>query len=90
MGLTSGQFFANPIPKADEIPHAELKDIIDVAVREGDKHTKGKDITPYVLNAIKEASAGRTVHSNRALVLNNAKMGANVAVELAKLEGSEM
>lgn len=88
MGLTSGQFFANPIPKADEIPYGEIQDIISAAIIEAEKNVKGKDITPYILGNIKKRTEGRSIRSNRALVLNNAKMGANVAVELVKLEGS--
>ena len=53
------------------------------ADREG---IKGKDTTPYLLAKIKEITGGDSLDSNIRLVYNNAAVGANLAVELAKLQ----
>lgn len=89
MGLDSGQLFANPIPHEFEIPKSEIANIITRAV---DAATltgiTGKDNTPFILNRIKEETKGRSLPANRALVLDNVRVGAKIAVELSKMEGS--
>jgi len=80
MNLTSGQFFANPIPKEYEIPHEEIKGIIDDAVKSAESKASGADITPFILNDILERTQGRSVEANRHLIINNVVMGAKIAV----------
>ncbi|KAI5797907.1 Indigoidine synthase A like protein-domain-containing protein [Peziza echinospora] len=90
LGLTSGQFFANPIPAKDEIPKEEIAEIINTAVEMARKDgATGKDNTPYILDRIKTDSKGRSIKANRALILNNARVGAEVAVALSELERKE-
>jgi len=45
----------------------------------------GKKITPFLLDAIKETTEGKSLASNIELVKNNAKVGSKIAVELAKI-----
>jgi pseudouridine-5'-phosphate glycosidase len=47
---------------------------------------KGKELTPYLLQSIQELSDGASLAANVPLVLNNARLGASIAVELANLE----
>ncbi|RPB05311.1 hypothetical protein L873DRAFT_1663805 [Choiromyces venosus 120613-1] len=87
MGLTSGQLFCNPIPAEFEIPSKDINKVIAKAVEKArDKGVFGKDQTPYILNEIKEVTKGASLPANIALVLDNAKMGAQVAQELVRLE----
>ena len=44
----------------------------------------GKDLTPYLLHRMAERSGGRSLGANRALLLNNAHVAAEVAVALAE------
>ncbi|KAF8475852.1 Indigoidine synthase A like protein-domain-containing protein [Kalaharituber pfeilii] len=84
MGLTSGQLFCNPIPTEFEIPKSEMADIISAAIKKAEKEgAKGKDNTPYILDRIKKDSKGRSIPANKALVLNNAQVGAEMAIALA-------
>ncbi|KAH8155809.1 uncharacterized protein LAJ45_00821 [Morchella importuna] len=86
MGLESGQLFMNPIPNSHHINHLAMKDIITGAVtRCRKKGITGKAITPYTLEVIREQTRGASVLANKALVVNNAKRGAEIAVELAAL-----
>ncbi|KAI5816295.1 IdgA domain-containing protein [Pyronema omphalodes] len=88
LGLTSGQLFANPIPSEFEIPNSEIQSIIKSAVSAAEAAgASGKDNTPFILADILRRTEGRSIKANRGLILNNAKMGAQVAVELSKLEG---
>ena len=43
----------------------------------------GKDVTPFVLSWLHERSGGRTLAANRALVVANAGLAAQVALALA-------
>lgn len=87
LGLTSGHLFCNPITSAHEIPREELADIISRAVTHARKNgAVGRDATPYILDRIRQDSAGRSVVANRALVLDNARVGALVAGKLAELD----
>ena len=63
--------------------------IIDDAVKEcEEKGIKGKDITPFLLAKIAEVTGGKSLDTNIALVLNNAELGAKIAVEYANLKKS--
>jgi len=41
---------------------------------------KGKEITPFVLQRVNELTSGKSLEANIALVENNAKIGAQIAV----------
>ncbi len=45
----------------------------------------GPELTPFLLARLAELTGGKTLAANRALIVNNAKLAAEVAVELAKL-----
>ncbi|MBL8700317.1 MAG: pseudouridine-5'-phosphate glycosidase [Alphaproteobacteria bacterium] len=84
LGIDGGMLVANPIPAADEIPAAELARHIgaalDAAARAG---IVGKAVTPYLLARIGEATGGRSLTANIALIRNNAAVAARIAVALA-------
>jgi len=42
----------------------------------------GKDVTPWLLNRIVELTDGKSLTTNQALILNNAKVAAQLAVAL--------
>lgn len=85
LGLTGGHLIANPIPEADEIPAAEILPVIEDALAAAE--TQGiaaKEVTPFLLSRIFEATGGRSLTANIALVRNNARLGAAIAVALAQ------
>ena len=43
-----------------------------------------KQVTPFLLQRIFELTEGRSLHSNIALVLNNARLAAEIAAAMAK------
>lgn len=86
LGLPGGQLVANPIPAQAEIPQSDITPIITRATQDADKHgISGKDLTPYLLQRIYELTEGRSLDANIALVLNNARLGAQIAQELTSL-----
>jgi pseudouridine-5'-phosphate glycosidase len=86
LNIAGGLSIANPVPEDDEIPAAQIADIIEQALTEMEKAgVKGKEATPYLLGRIVELTNGESLRTNIALVKNNARLGAQVATEYAAL-----
>lgn len=86
IGLKSGQLFCNPIPRKDHISRQSIEGIITGAVKTCRKRgITGKAVTPFTLEVIRNQTRGQSIPANKALVINNAKQAARIAVELAKL-----
>lgn len=86
MKLSGGILITNPIPKEYEMNGNIINKAIDDALKEMDQlGIKGKESTPFLLKRITELTDGDSLESNIQLVLNNAKVGANIAKEYSKL-----
>ncbi len=84
--LNSAILITNPIDKEDALDKEETEKIIEKAIKEADSQgIKGKDLTPYLLKRISELTNGESLESNIKLVYSNAKLGAEIAKELVKL-----
>ncbi|HEY0214093.1 MAG TPA: pseudouridine-5'-phosphate glycosidase [Paenirhodobacter sp.] len=85
LGLSGGQLVANPIPLDAEIARADIIPAIEQALQEAEaQHIAAKEVTPFLLARIYELTQGRSLTANIALVLNNARLAAAIAVELAQ------
>ena len=85
LGLT-GLVVAHPIPVADELPASEMDPVIARALGDLDaRGIGGRDATPYLLGRIVELTDGRSLTANIALVRENARVGAEIAVRYAAL-----
>lgn len=81
LGSGTGILIANPIPEEDALTPEFINGTIEAAVKEAaDQGVGGKDVTPFLLARINELSEGRSLTANIALVLNNAKLAARMAV----------
>ena len=72
------------IPTDAEIPQDQIEPIIAKALE--DAETQGvsaKAVTPFLLQRIFELTDGRSLDSNIALVLNNARLAAEIGVPWA-------
>ena len=71
-------------------PDESLEDIeplIEDALRDArERGVTGKDVTPFVLSWLHDRSGGRTLAANRALVVANAELAAEVALGLDRIE----
>ncbi|MEO7447098.1 MAG: pseudouridine-5'-phosphate glycosidase [Humibacillus sp.] len=86
LGLAGAIAVANPVPADEEIPADEIGVLIDRALADCDERgIHGKDITPFLLGRIVELSGGRSLDTNIALVRNNARLGAAIAVAYQRL-----
>ena len=86
-GLQSAVLVANPIPSADAIPRSEMEPIIEMASKEAQENKiHGKDLTPFLLQRISELTSGKSMASNLSLLLNNARLAAQIAQALNVFE----
>ena len=86
LGLPGGQLIANPIPAEAEIARDVMIPVIEQANRDAQTHgISGKDTTPYLLQRIYELTEGKSLVANIELVLNNARLAAQIAVEMCNL-----
>ena len=61
---------------------AEIADALAAADAAG---ARGKDVTPFILGHLHEASGGASLEVNVRLVLRNAELAGHIAAELAAL-----
>lgn len=87
LNLKGGVVIANPVPEEFQMDFDIITEAINNAVIEAEeKGIKGKESTPFLLGKVKEITKGASLVTNIELVYNNAKLGAQTAVELAKLK----
>ena len=80
-----GAVLANPLPDADAIPADELADAMRTAEAEADRAgVSGARLTPFLLARLAELTNARTLRANRTLVVNNARLAAEVAARLGE------
>ena len=85
MGLQGGMLVTNPIPEEYSMPPEIINRAIDEAIKEANQlGIRGKQTTPFLLAKVKELTSGDSLASNIQLVLNNARLAALTAAELAK------
>jgi pseudouridine-5'-phosphate glycosidase len=86
LGAKGGVSIANPIQAADEIPAETIETAILAALAEAaSKGIVGKKVTPFLLDRVNAATAGASLKANIALVKNNVRLAAEIAVAFAGL-----
>ena len=86
LGLASGILFCVPVPEEAALPQDEAEAAIEQAVREIDERgIHGPAATPAVLARVAELTGGRSVNANLALIENDSRVAASLAVALASL-----
>jgi len=79
-GLKSAVLVANPVPLADAISKSEMEPWITQANKEAhDKGIHRKALTPFLLGRINELTMGKSMSTNLSLLLNNARLAAQIA-----------
>jgi len=85
LNLKGGVVIANPIPEAYAMDEEYIRETIENAlVKAKELGIKGKETTPFLLSEIKERTEGKSLDSNIQLVYNNARVGADIAIEFEK------
>jgi len=84
LGLPGGLLVTVPIPAEAEIPAHEIEPAIEQAVSEAAAQgLRSAQLTPFLLTRIAELTGERSLHANLALLKNNARAAAEIAVALA-------
>jgi pseudouridine-5'-phosphate glycosidase len=79
-----GVLIANPIPEEAALPVAQIESAISEAVvRASNDGISGKALTPFLLSELARTTGGASVRANRALALNNVRLGAALAKAFA-------
>lgn len=80
-----GVVFAVPPPAETAIPYHEVEQHLRDALAEADRQgVRGKAVTPFLLKQMAERLPGKTLAANLALLENNARFAAELAVEYAR------
>ena len=89
LNIGSGVLLGVPIPEDQAADGDKIEEAIRIAVEEArGQGITGREVTPYILSRLNDLTGGESLKANLALVLNNARVGAEVAVELAKLKNT--
>jgi pseudouridine-5'-phosphate glycosidase len=86
LGLPGGQLVANPIPGQAALNADDIMPVIEAALQQAKMQgIAAKSVTPFLLDKIGTATEGRALAANIALVLNNARLASQIALELVAL-----
>ena len=86
MGATSAVLVCAPVPEEFELAAGEVERAVKEALEEAAVlKIRGKALTPFLLSRMEKLSGGRTLEANRALLVNNAGVAAEIAASLARL-----
>ena len=83
LGL-GGVLVCVPVPEAEALPEDAARGAIEQAIRDARTAAiHGPATTPWLLARIAEITSGASVRANRALIVNDARVAGQLAVELA-------
>ncbi|MEL6740363.1 MAG: pseudouridine-5'-phosphate glycosidase [Planctomycetota bacterium] len=81
-----GVVIANPIPPEHELDQGHLASwLVAAEARATEAGVTGRGVTPAILSALHEVSAGKTLEANIALVRANARLAGTLAQRLSDL-----
>lgn len=90
LGMTHGFLLGVPILEADELPAIDAEAAIQRATAEAEAWgITGKDVTPFVLAQVAKLTDGAARRANITLLINNARVAAQIAVEIAAITQSK-
>ena len=86
LGASHGILFTVPVPAADELSSESAEHAIEQATRAADaQDIHGRAVTPFVLARVTELTEGASRRANVSLLVNNARVGGQIASALARL-----
>ena len=82
-GLGASTLVVNPVPTKDEIPTGKIEKIVDRAINVArENNIIGKDLTPFLLKEVVDKTGGKSLETNKALALNNVRLGIQILKKL--------
>lgn len=87
LSLEQGMVIANPIARAHALDETDLEELLSAALGQaGDARVAGKELTPFLLQKIEEMTGGASLDANVALMLSNARLGAEISAALCSAD----
>jgi pseudouridine-5'-phosphate glycosidase len=84
LDLGSGVLVCVPVPEAEALPLETTREAVARAVEDAENEgVDGPDLTPWLLARVAALTQGASVRANTALIENDARVAAELAVELA-------
>jgi pseudouridine-5'-phosphate glycosidase len=91
LGLPGGLLVTTPVPVEEEIPAAEIEPAILQALAEAaQRGLRSAEVTPFLLSRIAEITRERSLRTNLALLKNNARLAAQIAMALRHDDPEEL
>jgi pseudouridylate synthase len=88
-GTTAGMLITNPPPAENALPRNEIESLISNALESADAAgVRGKSVTPFLLDHLARNSGGKTLQTNIALLVANARLAASIAVAYSARKSS--
>ncbi|HET9346895.1 MAG TPA: pseudouridine-5'-phosphate glycosidase [Candidatus Limnocylindrales bacterium] len=85
LGLGSGMLICVPVPEDAALSPGEAGAAVARAIEDADAAgVGGPDLTPWLLGRIAELTNGAAVRANTALIVNNARVAAEIAGQLVR------
>jgi pseudouridine-5'-phosphate glycosidase len=83
LNIGTGVIVANPVDREHELPRVVSQPAIERALTDATREgVRGRNVTPFLLERLRALTEGASVFSNRALLVNNARLAARLAVAL--------
>lgn len=83
LGIDGSLLVTVPVPAEAEVPAADLRRILNAALAQAElTGIAGRELTPFLLTRMAQQSEGATLKANIALLKNNARVAAEIAVRL--------
>jgi len=84
LGMKSAVLVCQPLSPEEELPREKVDGAIEQARREAKEQSiHGQPLTPFLLARLSELTGGESLRANLALLLNNAKLAAQIACTLS-------
>ena len=87
LGVPGALLLCVPPPAEHALQAAEVDGAVTAALEQARREgIRGREVTPFLLRAVSQATGGRSLEANVALLLNNAAVAASVAAAVAEAD----
>ena len=85
LGISSALLVVVPPPKEVALPVEDVEKVVEQALLEAqDQAIRGQAVTPFLLGRVSKLTGQSSLKANLGLLLNNARVAAQIAVSVAK------
>jgi len=83
LNISSALLVTVPVPQEFEVPSEQLRSVLSETLEKAERTgVVGRDLTPFLLSHMARRSEGSTLRANIALLENNARVAASIALAL--------